>query len=128
MFDTMRLPETADVLAPDGSEVRLLPRLAGGSMAHFALSPGAVSRAVRHRTVEEIWYVLAGSGEMWRTVADVTEVAKLAPGVAVTIPVGASFQFRASAEARLEAVAIIMPPWPGADEVEFVEGVWPASV
>lgn len=52
---TMTLPRDFDVLAPDGSEVRILLALAGGSMSHFLLPPGQVSRAVRHRTVEEIW-------------------------------------------------------------------------
>jgi len=33
-------------------------------MAHFHLPAGQVSRAVRHRTVEEIWFVLSGRGEM----------------------------------------------------------------
>ena len=35
-------------------------------MAHFALEAGRVSRAIQHRTVSEIWFVLAGRGEMWR--------------------------------------------------------------
>ena len=54
------------MVAPDGSDVRVLLSLGGGSMAHFELAPGRVSAAVVHRTVEEIWYVLAGRGEMWR--------------------------------------------------------------
>jgi mannose-6-phosphate isomerase-like protein (cupin superfamily) len=65
-FATATLPDRPDVVAPDGSDVRVLLRLAGGSMAHFTLPPGTTSRAVRHRTVEEIWYVVAGTGEMWR--------------------------------------------------------------
>jgi hypothetical protein len=54
-FATGTLPDAYDVLAPDGSEVRILLALAGGSMAHFSLPAGKVSRAVRHMTVEEIW-------------------------------------------------------------------------
>ncbi|MCW5752686.1 MAG: hypothetical protein KIT81_16245 [Alphaproteobacteria bacterium] len=60
------LPGPYDVLAPDGSEVRVLLSLAGGSMAHFTLRPEQVSQAVAHRSVEEIWYVLGGRAEMWR--------------------------------------------------------------
>ena len=56
-FDTMQLPETPDVIAPDGSDVRVLLQLGQGSMAHFALAPGRVSRPVAHRSVDEIWYV-----------------------------------------------------------------------
>ena len=63
---TLRLDDAPRVVAPDGSAVRVLLRLAGGSMARFELAPGDVSTAIEHRTVSEIWYVLAGRGEMWR--------------------------------------------------------------
>lgn len=33
-FDTKKLPSVEDVIAPDGSEVRVLLALRGGSMAH----------------------------------------------------------------------------------------------
>ncbi len=36
------LPDAPDVMAPDGSEVRILCRLSGGSMAHFTLPAGRV--------------------------------------------------------------------------------------
>ncbi len=44
-FDTMRLPGAPDVVAPDGSDVRILLQLGRGGMAHFELGPGRVSRA-----------------------------------------------------------------------------------
>ena len=44
----MRLPGTPDAVAPDGSDVRVLLRLGRGSMAHFELAAGRVSRAVAH--------------------------------------------------------------------------------
>jgi mannose-6-phosphate isomerase-like protein (cupin superfamily) len=126
-FATKRLPALPDVVAPDGSDVRVLLALAGGSMAHFSLGPGRVSKAARHRTVEEIWFVTAGAGEMWRKAGGVEEVAVLAPGVSLTIPAGTAFQFRAAGAVALEAVAITMPPWPGEEEAEMVEGVWAAG-
>ena len=52
-FATRPLPAKPDVAAPDGSDVRILLALDGGSMAHFSLDPGEVSIAVRHKTVEE---------------------------------------------------------------------------
>lgn len=61
-FDTVRLNGTPGAAAPDGSEVRVLCRVGRGSMAHFTLSPGAVSRAVAHRTVEEVWCFVSGRG------------------------------------------------------------------
>lgn len=121
---TQALPQDYDVLAPDGSEVRVLLMRPGGSMAHFRLPAGQVSRAVRHRTVEEIWYVTAGTGEMWRGAGCDQSFATLSAGVCLTIPMGVAFQFRASAAAALEAVAVTMPPWPGPDEAEPAEGPW----
>jgi len=126
-FTTKPLPETHDVLAPDGSEVRILLALAGGSMAHFRLPPGKVSRAVRHVTVEEIWYVLGGTGEMWLSQSGHARIVAVAAGVCLTIPLGTEFQFRASKDGPLTAVAITMPPWPGPEEAVFVPGIWHAT-
>jgi len=122
--NTKVLPHDYDVLAPDGSEVRVLLARPGGSTAHFRLPPGHVSRAVRHRTVEEIWYIVRGIGEMWRGAGNDQSFATLAPSVCLTIPAGVAFQFRASGDAPLEAVGITMPPWPGPDEAEPAEGPW----
>ena len=126
-FGTMRLPAARDAVAPDGSDVRVLLRLAGGSMAHFELAPGRVARAVAHRTVDEIWYVLRGEGEMWRSQAGREETVALAPGTCVSIPAGTHFQFRSAAAGPLAAVAVTMPPWPGDGEAYEVPGAWPAD-
>ena len=66
----LRLPADPVATAPDGTHVRILPTLAGGSFAHFVLAPGKTSLAVAHRTVEEIWYFLDGRGEIWRRFSD----------------------------------------------------------
>ena len=55
------------------------------------------------------------------------EVIYLSPGVCLSIPLGTHFQFRAAATQAVSAVAITMPPWPGADEAVPVAGPWPAS-
>jgi mannose-6-phosphate isomerase-like protein (cupin superfamily) len=123
-FDTKRLPETPDVTAPDGSNVRVLLALAGGSMAHFELAPGLVSIPVAHRTVEEVWYILGGRGEMWRREGEYVEVTALEPGLCITIPVGTAFQFRSEGPESLKAVAVTMPPWPGDGEAYEVQGAW----
>jgi len=69
-----------------------------------------VSRASRHRTVGEIWYILEGGGEIWRWDRVREEVTPLALGLCLTIPVGASFQFRAAADAALSMFAVTLPP------------------
>lgn len=118
------LPETYDVLAPDGSEVRILADTSRGSMAHFKLHPGQVSVAVAHRTVEELWYIIAGQGQMWCGCDNVDEITPLHPGVSIAISVGVRFQFRCDGDQPLEAIGTTMPPWPGMDEAFAVQGKW----
>jgi mannose-6-phosphate isomerase-like protein (cupin superfamily) len=124
-FETRQLPLKPDVIAPDGSDVRVLLRTGNGSMAHFELAAGRASAPIRHRSVEEIWYVLSGSGEMWRRQDEREEVVALLPGTCVTVPAGTHFQFRAAGATPLSAVGVTMPPWPGPDEAIPVRGKWP---
>ena len=123
-FDTKRLPVARDAIAPDGSDVRVLLGLKGAGLAHFELAPGATSLAVAHRTVEEIWFVMSGRGEMWRKLGDHEEVVPLEQGVSLTIPLGTHFQFRSFGNEPLAAIGVTMPPWPGEDEAVSVEGRW----
>jgi mannose-6-phosphate isomerase-like protein (cupin superfamily) len=123
-FETKALGPTPDAVAPDGSAVRPLLSLGGVSFAHFELAAGAVSNAVAHRTVEEIWYFLAGSGEVWRRQGEIESVVAVGPGVSLTIPLVAHFQFRADPSGPLAFVAATMPPWPGEGEAFAVEGRW----
>ncbi len=123
-FATMALPIAPTAIAPDGSEVRAMLELKRGGMAHFTLGPGQVSRAVTHRTVEEIWYVVSGRGEMWRRQGEREEIVALHVGLCLTLPLGTHFQFRADAGHTLAAIGITMPPWPGPDEAFAVEGPW----
>ena len=127
-FATLAAAEALQVSAPDGSQVAVLLALAGGSMATFTLQPGQVSAAVTHRTVEELWYVISGRGAMWRRDAVKENVTPLAPGLCLSVPLGTAFQFRCEGDAPLVAVAVTMPPWPGADEALAVDGPWPAQV
>jgi mannose-6-phosphate isomerase-like protein (cupin superfamily) len=128
MFETKVLPARRDAVAPDGSDVRMLLGLAGGTMAQFELAPGAVSTAVRHRTVEEIWFVVSGWGSIWRRLGDDEQIVDLDAGICVTIPVETEFQFRCDGESPLRVVAITMPPWPGDDEATRVAGPWRPTV
>lgn len=119
---------TQPITAPDGSAVHLLLDGRHGatrcSVVEVVLPAGAISRPVRHRTVEEVWYVLAGSGAVWRCPPDAdppeAPAVAVAPGDALVIPTGWAFQFRADADsaAPLCFLCITMPPWPGMDEAE----------
>jgi mannose-6-phosphate isomerase-like protein (cupin superfamily) len=127
-FDTKRIAGESDAIAPDGSEVRVLCQLSRGGLAVFSLPPQAVSKAVAHHTVEEIWYILSGSGRMWRKLGDDEEVVELSPGISLTIPTGTQFQFRCDGPEPLTALGATMPPWPGVGEAYGVQGVWEATV
>lgn len=129
MGDTSRLTvqhlaTDPDVMAPDGSGIRVLPRLTRGSMAHGTLAPGSTSQAIRHRTVEEIWFILDGQAEIWRQLSDQESIEHVRPGDALTIPLGTAFQFRTIGPVPFQFIMCTMPPWPDADEAIHVPGVW----
>ena len=126
-FKTSKLPTRPSELAPDGSAVRPLLGLPGGSMAHFELPAAETSRAVAHRTVGELWFVLSGRGELWRKRGTREEVVVLEPGVCVTLPQGTHFQLRASPDEALGIIAATIPRWPGDSDAEFVQGPWSSS-
>jgi mannose-6-phosphate isomerase-like protein (cupin superfamily) len=127
-FKTKIYPSSLDAIAPDGSEVRILLGLHGGGMAHFELAPGKISKAVKHKTIEEIWYFLSGHGQMWRKQGERSEIVDVFPGVCLTIPLGTHFQFRSFGYEALGAIGVTMPPWPGEGEAVPVEGIWQATV
>ena len=123
------LPTQPTAIAPDGSAVRLLCSASGGSFAHFELPAGQTSRAVRHRTITEIWYITEGLGQMWRGERpDAGREIDLRPGVCLTIPPATSFQFRSTSAGPLAAVAVTLPPWPGDGEAISTQGPWHATV
>ena len=126
------------IVAPDGSQVRLLLTGEHGatrcSVVEVTIAAGEVSRPVRHRTVEEAWYVLSGAGEVWRCPPGVatTEIqtVRVVAGDALVIPTGWGFQFRADAGSEMRFVCVTMPAWPGMDEAQSVAegGLGPATL
>jgi mannose-6-phosphate isomerase-like protein (cupin superfamily) len=127
-WQTAQLRSDYDALAPDRSEIRLLVQSERGSLVHCTLRPAQVTQAVRHRTVEEVWFCTSGSGQVWRSTSGGEEVTEIRPGTALTIPVGTEFQFRTTGAQALEILITTMPPWPGADEAVPVENHWAPSV
>ena len=109
-FETKRISIPPDAIAPDGSEVRVLCQLSRGGLAVFMLPPKAVSKAVAHHTVEEVWYVISGHGRMWRKLGEHEAIIELSPGVSVTIPTGTHFQFRCDGLEPLSSIGATIPP------------------
>ena len=118
-----RAATAPDALAPDGSEIRLLADARQGatraSLCEVRLAPGAISRPVAHRTVEEIWYVASGHGDVWRCApGSVADPVHVGAGDTIVIPVGWRFQFRAAPECALAFLCYTTPPWPGPQEAQ----------
>lgn len=112
------MSERPDAIAPDGSEIYYRVLDAGrASLVEVVLRPGQRSRPVRHRTVEEIWYFLGGTGKVWLD-GDVREVQS---GSTVVIPTGSAFQFEATGDEPLRFLCYTSPPWPGDDEAELLD-------
>jgi mannose-6-phosphate isomerase-like protein (cupin superfamily) len=126
-FETKRIGSAPDAIAPDGSEVRVLCGLSRGGLAVFSLPPKAVSKAVAHRSVEEVWYFTSGRGRMWRKLGEHEEVVEVGPGVSISLPTGTHFQFHCDGPEPLTAIGATMPPWPGDGEALRVEGKWPPT-
>ena len=135
-MESTRLQVARRVRARDGSDLRILPTVGGASMAHASLPPGAISQAVYHRTVEEIWSCVSGRRSLWRSLDGRENVIKLRPGVSASIPRGTRFQFRNDGDKRLAVVIATAPPssegrkgrkgrmGPGGDEAVACDGLW----
>ena len=124
-YESSHVKADYDLLAPDGSQIRLLHQLDGASVVHCSLPVGGVSIPVEHRTVEEVWFFLAGAGQVWRKQSEREQVLEVSPGVSLTIPLGTRFQLRNTGEVPLEFLIATTPPWPGAGEAVLLdEGCW----
>ena len=124
LFEFKSLKKKYDYLAPDGSEIRLLPTLEKGGLCHCTLPVGMTSSAVKHKTVDEVWYCLSGSGSIWQENNGLTQINDFTSGDCFSIPIGNSFQFKNIGSDPLCIIISTMPKWPGADEAIPVEGTW----
>src|SRR5216684_3212315 len=95
-----------DAIAPDGSEIYFRELGAKrASLVEVLLRPGGVSRPVQHRTVEEVWYFLGGSGEVWVG----GETTNVTAGSTVIIPTDSPFQFRTLGDEPLRFLCFTSP-------------------
>ncbi|MEP1571272.1 cupin domain-containing protein [Roseibium album] len=123
-----RLNEKFDAKSPAGADIRFIMDGPTGNMIHSTVPSGQINRATRHKTVSEFWHVLDGKGQIWRSDGHSESVVDLLPGVSIDIPVGTAFQYRSDDTEVLKFICISMPPWPGDDEAEYVDGIWQATV
>lgn len=123
-MQTKQLPENYDYLSPDNSEIRILLEMKGGGLCHCTLPPEWVSIAIRHKSVDEIWYFLEGEGQVWCKHNDQEKVMNVNNGLCLSIPSGTHFQFRNTGKDPLEFIIPTMPPWLGKQEAVKVKGYW----
>ena len=119
--------ETPEATAPDGAEIWVLIDKPQGatrlSLAEALVKPGERTACVSHRTIEEIWYIVRGTGVFHRLSPDGGEeqTAEVAPGDALLIPTGYRFWVENTGADDLVFLCCDAPPWPGPDEAEIWE-------
>ena len=133
----VRAAKNPDDTAPDGSKIfRLLDQRQGlikAGVCEVELDAGMVSKPVWHHTVEELWYILAGEGLVWRCPPEQPVTGgftkRIRPGDALLIPTAWRFQFQAENAGPLRFLCFDAPPWPGTEEAELAEtgGLTPST-
>jgi mannose-6-phosphate isomerase-like protein (cupin superfamily) len=89
------------------------------------LPAGHISTAKRNKTVDEIWYFVSGSRQLWRKRDGEKEIiADIESELSVTIPVGTHFQFKNTGNTDLVVLIVTSPIWPGEEEAESVPNYW----
>jgi mannose-6-phosphate isomerase-like protein (cupin superfamily) len=122
MNQTKQVPKNYDYQAPDGSEIRLLLEVKGGGLCHCTLPVGGVSKAVKHKTVDEVWYFISGKGIVWRKNGSIEDEINVKRGTSISIPVGTHFQFKNIGKMPLKFIILTSPCWTGAEEAVSVIG------
>ena len=108
---TAWLPREATNRSPGGaSEIRQVIQLPQGQVTHAVCAAGNVAEAAVLPERYEMFYVLAGAGELWRRAPHGEEIVSLRPGRTVEIPMGTEFQYRAL-DADVMFLVIVTPMW-----------------
>lgn len=127
-LNSIKLPKEFDTTSPAGANVRLLAGNETGGMIHSTVPPFQTNRAVVHSTVNELWYVLEGHGEIWRKNGNESSITTLTPGVSIELRKSTKFQYRNVSNSDLKFVCITIPAWPGEEEATYIEGIWEPSL
>ena len=95
----------------DGSRIRELMRARNQTLAEAMLEPGQATERHYHAETEELYFLLAGEGE----IEVGGERAPVGPGDAILIPPGAWHQITASGDAELRFLCCCAPAYRHAD-------------
>jgi len=117
-MDVRNLDEVPSFITKDGSEIRELLAYRNScirqqSLAEARLPTGAATTPHYHPRTEEIYYILAGSGDMrW---GEITR--RVGPGDAIAIPPGVTHQIRNVGPETLRFLCCCVPAYENADTV-----------
>ena len=124
-WQTEDLPEAPNYTSPGGtSEIRLLPSFQSGELAHAKAPPECVAKPAILTGITEVFYVVGGSGELWRRQGESEETIELVVGRSPTIPPGVDFQYRTHSD-PLELIVFSAPRWEPEAWSEGAPREWP---
>ena len=116
-------PDNPSHTAPDGFKVWELADINAGGIAQFQLPAQRVGGAIMHKTVSEIWLIVAGSGKVWINGVGEREISA---GSYFIVPPQTPFQVRNDSTTEMTVIGLTMPHF-HPEEVVEVEGPWSAS-
>ena len=112
MDRTKVIGEKPNYISPGGaSEIRELIQRPQGELTHATCPSGRISHPAALDGLYEMFFVLAGKGQLWRSGGGYEGVTRLHPGRWVAMPPGTAFQYRAEADADLVFLVVVVPRW-----------------
>ena len=117
-MDIQKIDEVPAFTTKDGSEIRELlahrnSSIANQSLAEARLPVGGQTAPHYHPKTEEIYYLLAGAGQM--RIED--EICEVRPGDAIAIPPGARHTISNTGETTLRFLCMCAPAYEDEDTV-----------
>jgi mannose-6-phosphate isomerase-like protein (cupin superfamily) len=122
-MDVVNLADAEPFTTKDGSEIRELLAhrnscIRQQSLAEARLPVGASTTPHRHPVTEEIYYIVAGTGQMQIE----REVRDVAPGDAIAIPSGAAHQISNTGDVTLRLLCCCAPAYDH-DDTELLDAM-----
>lgn len=102
-----------DFVAPDQSECNYLVRGPRANCITATLKPHTVSAPQSHKSIDETWYFISGTGRMYLRNEYDNTVTKIntTPGTSVYIPCGNHFHFCNDGDDDQTAIITTLPQW-----------------
>ena len=128
LWETAEVPLEPSYTSPSGkTEIRMLPNLPSGEITHATIGARETSSPAYLDSLHEFFFVLAGTGQLWRGAGTTAELVDLRPLRCVSIPPEVNFQYRSDDEPMIFLV-VVVPRWSADHWHAAPGGLWdPAS-